>query len=105
MSADGGGGENVFQAACIGGGSKQVESVEEISECMFVLDLPELALEGILVRLPAASLVHMVVVCQDLRKRCRTDHLWQHLFHQKWVRIAGRSGFREWQQHFTTSSQ
>ncbi len=94
-----------FKRRCIGGGSKQVESVEEISECMSVLDLPELALEGILVRLPAASLVHMAVVCQDLRKRCRNDHLWQHLFHQKWARIAGPSGFREWQQHLTTSSQ
>ncbi|CAK9212697.1 unnamed protein product [Sphagnum troendelagicum] len=52
-----------FKRRCIGGGSKQVESVEEISECMSVLDLPELALEGILVRLPAASLVHMAVVC------------------------------------------
>ncbi|CAK9869556.1 unnamed protein product [Sphagnum jensenii] len=94
-----------FKRRCIGGGSKQVESVEEISECMSVLDLPELALEGILVRLPAASLVHMAVVCQDLRKRCRNDHLWQHLFHQKWARIAGPSGFRKWQQHLTTSSQ
>lgn len=94
-----------FKRRCIGCGSKQVESVEEISECMSVLDLLELAFEGILVRLPDASLVHIAGVCQDLRKRCRSDHLWQHLFHQKWARIAGPSAFREWQQHLTTSSQ
>ncbi len=91
---------------CIG--SKQVESMEEsAAECcyMSLLDLPELALEGILARLPAVSLAHMACVCQELRKRCRSNHLWEHLFQQKWARIAGPSAFREWQRHLSSQAE
>ncbi|KAH9537450.1 hypothetical protein CY35_16G053400 [Sphagnum magellanicum] len=98
---------------CVDGCKQQVESsvaVEEeeersSSERISVLDLPELALEGILTRLPATSLAHMAGVCQELRKRCCSDHLWQHLFQQKWSRIAGPSAFREWQQHLKSQAE
>jgi hypothetical protein len=91
---------------CIG--SKQVESMEESAAeccCMSLLDLPELALEGILARLPAVSLAHMACVCQELRKRCRSNHLWEHLFQQKWAHIAGPSAFREWQRHLSSQAE
>ncbi|CAM6062547.1 unnamed protein product [Sphagnum tenellum] len=91
---------------CIG--SKQVESMEESAAeccCMSLLDLPELALEGILARLPAVSLAHMACVCQELRKRCRSNYLWEHLFQQKWARIAGPSAFREWQRHLSSQAE
>lgn len=84
---------------------KKVDNVEESLECMSVLDLPELALEGILACLPAASLCQMAGVCQDLRKRCRSDHLWRHLFQSKWARIAGPSAFREWQRHLALQAE
>lgn len=85
---------------------KKVENVEEVnSECMSVLDLPELALEGILGRLPPASLCRMAGVCQDLRKRCRSDHLWQSLFQEKWARIVGPSAFHEWQRQLVMQAE
>jgi hypothetical protein len=107
-------GEKMFlKRRCVDGSKQQVESsvavAEEeersFSECISVLDLPELALEGILTRLPATSLAHMAGVCQELRKRCCSDHLWQHLFQQKWSRIAGPSAFREWQQHLKSQAE
>ncbi len=98
---------------CVDGSKQQVESSvageeeeeRSSSERISVLDLPELALECILTRLPATSLAHMAGVCQELRKRCCSDHLWQHLFQQKWSRIAGPSAFREWQQHLKSQAE
>jgi hypothetical protein len=84
---------------------KKVENVEYFPECMSVLDLPELALEGILGRLPPASLCQMAGVCQDLRKRCRSDYLWQSLFEEKWARIVGPSAFQEWQRQLILQAE
>ncbi|XP_024377546.1 F-box protein At2g26850 isoform X1 [Physcomitrium patens] len=84
---------------------KKVENVEDFPESMSVLDLPELALEGILGRLPPASLCQMAGVCQDLRKRCRSDHLWQNLFKEKWARIVGPLAFHEWQRQLTLQAE
>lgn len=84
---------------------KKVENMDDFTECMSVLDLPELALEGILGRLPPASLCQMAGVCQDLRKRCRSDHLWQSLFEEKWARIVGPSAFQEWQRQLVLQAE
>lgn len=101
-SASWGLGNMFLKRRCV---SKKVENVEDMADCMSVLDLPELALEGILARLPAASLRHMAGVCQELRKRCQSDHLWQHLFESKWARIVGPSAFREWQRHLIAQAE
>lgn len=59
-----------------------VESLE-----MSVLDLPELALECILGRLPPDGLCNMAGVCSSLRDRCRSDHLWERHMKEKWGRV------------------
>ncbi|KAH7560778.1 hypothetical protein ACOSP7_016856 [Xanthoceras sorbifolium] len=76
--------------------SSKVENVEEDGE-MSVLDLPELALECILERLPPSGLCSMAGVCSSLRDRCRSDHLWERHMKHKWGRIIGPAAYREWQ--------
>uniref|UniRef100_A0A7I4B8Y0 F-box domain-containing protein n=1 Tax=Physcomitrium patens TaxID=3218 RepID=A0A7I4B8Y0_PHYPA len=80
-------------------------SKSEELKCMSVLDLPELALEEILGRLPPASLCQMAAVCHHLRKRCRSDHLWQSLFERKWARVVGSSAFQEWQRQLILQAE
>ncbi|KAF3453167.1 hypothetical protein FNV43_RR03604 [Rhamnella rubrinervis] len=79
----------------------KVENVEEEPE-MSVLDLPELALECILERLPPDALCSMASVCSSLRDRCMSDHLWKKHMKQKWGRIIGPAAYREWQWHLAT---
>ncbi|XP_010246180.1 PREDICTED: F-box protein At2g32560-like isoform X1 [Nelumbo nucifera] len=81
--------------------SLQVENVEE-TEKMCVLDLPELALECILGRLPPSGLRNMAGVCISLRDRCRSDHLWERHMKEKWGRVIGRAAHREWQWHIAS---
>ncbi|KAG2674662.1 hypothetical protein I3760_13G147600 [Carya illinoinensis] len=76
--------------------SSKVENVEETEE-MSVLDLPELALECILERLPPAALFSTAAVCSSLRERCLSDHLWEKHMKRKWDRIIGPAAYREWQ--------
>ncbi|KAF5471091.1 hypothetical protein F2P56_011562 [Juglans regia] len=76
--------------------SSKVQNVEETGE-MSVLDLPELALECILERLPPAALCSTAAVCSSLRERCMSDHLWEKHMRQKWDRIIGPAAYREWQ--------
>jgi len=83
----------------------KVEEDDFSTDCMSVLDLPELALEGILGRLPPSSLCQMSGVCQELRKRCKSDHLWQSLFQEKWVGIVGPSAFQEWQRQLIEQAE
>lgn len=83
----------------------KVEEDDFSTDCMSVLDLPELALEGILGRLPPSSLCQMAGVCQELRKRCKSDHLWQSLFQEKWVGIVGPSAFQEWQRQLIEQAE
>lgn len=71
------------------------ENVED-TQGMSVLDLPELALECILERLPPASLCQMAGVCRSLRERCVSDHLWERHMKQKWGRVIGPVADREW---------
>lgn len=77
----------------------------EDSEHISVLDLPELVLEEILGRLPPASLCQMAGVCQDLRRRCRSDHLWKTLLEEKWARVVGPSAFQEWQRQVILTAE
>ncbi|KAL6202700.1 hypothetical protein ACLB2K_026405 [Fragaria x ananassa] len=64
-----------------------------------LLDLPELALECILERLPAESLFRIRGVCTSLRERCVSDHLWENHMKQKWGRVIGPATYKEWQWH------
>ncbi|KAJ4972027.1 hypothetical protein NE237_005126 [Protea cynaroides] len=76
--------------------SAKVENVED-SEETSVLDLPELALECILGKLPPAGLCNMAGVCSSLRDRCRSNYLWERHMKEKWGRVIGRAAYREWQ--------
>ncbi|XP_002533285.2 F-box protein At2g32560 [Ricinus communis] len=74
---------------------------DEISE-VSVLDLPELALECILEKLPPKGLCSMAGVCTSLRQRCLSDHLWERHMKQKWGKIIGPAAYREWQFHIAS---
>lgn len=79
----------------------KVENVEENGE-MSVLDLPELALECILERLPPDALCSMAGVCSSLRERCISDHLWEKHMKRKWGKVIGQAAYREWQWHLAS---
>ncbi|KAJ1432089.1 F-box-like domain superfamily [Sesbania bispinosa] len=78
--------------------TSKVENIEDNQE-LSVLDLPELALECILERLPPSSLCQMAGVCRSLRERCVSDHLWERHMKQKWGRVIGSVAYREWKWH------
>lgn len=61
-----------------------------------ILDLPDLAFESILARLPASELKNMAGVCKSIREICTSDHLWEIHMKQKWGRIIGRRAHEEW---------
>ncbi|XP_024528392.1 F-box protein At2g26850 isoform X1 [Selaginella moellendorffii] len=82
----------MFSRRCV----KKVENVEDSRQLGF-LDLPELVMEGILTRLPAVALCQMAGVCRELRKKCRSNHLWEALVYEKWGKVTGRLAFAEWQ--------
>ncbi|CAN1145174.1 F-box protein At2g32560 [Linum perenne] len=74
------------------------EEEEEIGEGgkLSILDLPDLALECILERLPPAGLCNMASVCSSLKERCTSDYLWERHMKQKWGRVIGDAASREW---------
>ncbi|PKI57784.1 hypothetical protein CRG98_021851, partial [Punica granatum] len=76
--------------------------MEDTNEEMSVLDLPELALECILERLPPGGLFSMASVCSSLRKRCVSDYLWERHMKQKWGRVIGPAAYREWKWFIAT---
>ena len=78
--------------------TSRVENVED-SHDMSVLDLPELALDCILERLPPSSLCRIAAVCRTLRERCVSDHLWEKHMRKKWGRVIGPAAYREWKWH------
>lgn len=84
-----------------------LSATEEVAGSSFpkmsVLDLPELALECILERLPPDGLFRMSCVCTELMDRCLSDHLWEKHMSQKWGRIIGPAARREWQWHISSS--
>lgn len=76
---------------------QRVENVVEDEEKNYILDLPELVLEGILGRLSPSSLCIMAGVCKDLRDRCRNNYLWEPHLKAKWGKVVGLVAHREWQ--------
>ena len=77
---------------CASGVENVVESVE-----VSVLDLPDLALECILAKLPPAELCNMASVCSSLRDLCRSDYMWERHMREKWGRVIGQAARREWE--------
>ncbi|KAJ4848553.1 hypothetical protein Tsubulata_007852 [Turnera subulata] len=75
---------------------EQTESDHETAG-MSILDLPDLALDCILEKLPPSGLRSMAGVCTSLRERCVSDRLWEKHIKQKWGRIIGSAAYREWQ--------
>lgn len=85
-----------------------VENVEEATATATepsVLDLPELAIDCILERLPPAELQNMGAVCRSMRERCRSDHLWERHMSEKWGRVLGRAARDEWKAHLASAGE
>ncbi|KAI3795869.1 hypothetical protein L1987_38529 [Smallanthus sonchifolius] len=74
-------------------------------EGMSVLDLPNLALECILVRLEPSGLCKMACVCTYLRDMCLSDHLWETHMKRRWGRVMGHAAYKEWQLHISTKKE
>ena len=81
--------------------SSRVENVDPNLE-MSVLDLPELALDCILERLPPEGLCNMASVCSFLKEKCKSDYLWERHMKEKWGRVIGPAAYREWQWHIAS---
>lgn len=81
--------------------SSNMENCQENSE-ISVLDLPELALECILEKLPPSGLCNLSGVCSSFKDRCRTDYLWEKHMKQKWGKIIGPAAHREWKWHIAS---
>ncbi|XP_074585443.1 F-box protein At2g32560-like [Curcuma longa] len=80
---------------------QRVENVEEPVETS-LLDLPELALECVLEKLPPAGLSAMAAVCSSLRERCRSDHFWEKHMREKWGSVIGPAETGEWKHHLAS---
>lgn len=78
--------------------ASEADNAEESKEgAPSLLDLPELALECILEKLPPDGLLSMSGVCTALRDRCRSDYFWDKHMKQKWDRVTGPSAYKVWQ--------
>uniref|UniRef100_A0A0A9H1Z2 F-box domain-containing protein n=1 Tax=Arundo donax TaxID=35708 RepID=A0A0A9H1Z2_ARUDO len=88
---------------------RPADGVENVKEAAAgepsVLDLPELAIDYILERLPPPELRSMATVCRSMRERCRGDHLWQRHMSEKWGRVLGRAARDEWKTHLASASE
>ncbi|CAL4957155.1 unnamed protein product [Urochloa decumbens] len=85
-----------------------VENAEEAAAASgepSVLDLPELAIDCILERLPPVELRSMAAVCRSMRERCRGDHLWERHMSAKWGRVLGRAAKDEWRAHLASATE
>lgn len=70
-----------------------------------LLDLPELALELILLRLSPADLCCMGGVCTYLRDKCRSDLLWEKHMKEKWGRLIGNVAYKEWHWYMVSNKR
>lgn len=77
----------------------KVQSVVEEDDypAVSLLDLPELALETILSKLPPQSLGKAAVVSKELYEKCSNDHMWMPHVHAKWGGVVSDLAFKEWQ--------
>ncbi|KAH7677306.1 F-box domain-containing protein [Dioscorea alata] len=82
----------------------RVENVKESGE-ISILELPELVLDSILMKLSPASLFTMAGVCKSLREMCRSDHVWERHMERKWGRVIGAAAHREWQAYLTMKNE
>lgn len=69
-----------------------------------VLDLPELAIDCILAKLPPAELRNMAAVSRSMRERCRSDHLWERHMSDKWGSVLGTAARDEWRSYLSSST-
>lgn len=76
--------------------NKQVQSVED-EPPLSLLDLPDLVQESIFRRLSPESLCRLSQTCRNLRMKCRSDEIWEPLFHQRWGKIIGPTAFTAWE--------
>jgi hypothetical protein len=81
----------------------KVESAEGTGEPS-VLDLPELAIDCILAKLPPAELRNMAAVCRSMRDRCQSDHLWESHMSRKWGSVLGTAAREEWRSYLSSST-
>lgn len=72
---------------------------------MSLLDLPDLALECILEKLPPDGLCKMSSVCTCLRTTSMSNHLWEKHMKQKWGNVIGPAAYREWQWQVATRNE
>ncbi|KAM7272974.1 hypothetical protein ACFE04_027638 [Oxalis oulophora] len=79
--------------------SSKVEHFEEEETQHSILDLPDLAFECILDRLPPSGLCSMAGVCSSLREKCTSDHLWEKHMKLKWGRVVGQHAYRGWHRY------
>lgn len=75
----------------------KLETVVEKEEGISLLDLPDLTLECIFERLPPNGLCSMAAVCNSLREKCTSDHLWEKHMKEKWGELIGSAAYKEWQ--------
>ncbi|KAH9288291.1 hypothetical protein KI387_032408, partial [Taxus chinensis] len=88
----------VLEKMLLSKSKKQVKSAEDNSDnpAFPLLDLPELVLENILCGASPYCLCQLAQTCRDLRKRCRSDEIWEPLFNERWGKIAGMNAFALW---------
>lgn len=89
----------VLAAMCLRRKSKVQSIAHDNEERISLLDLPELAIETVLLKLPPQSLCKAASVCKELYKKCSSDHLWLPHVQSKWGRVVGPLAFKEWQTH------
>ena len=70
-----------------------------------ILDLPDLAMEIILSKLPLAGLCTMAAVCSSMREKCRSNHLWGTHLEKKWGSLMGSSAAQTAWKSFLSSNQ
>uniref|UniRef100_A0A0E0MUQ9 F-box domain-containing protein n=1 Tax=Oryza rufipogon TaxID=4529 RepID=A0A0E0MUQ9_ORYRU len=87
-----------------GGGGGGGGGGEEAGGEPSVLDLPELAIECILARLPPSELRNMAGVCRSMRERCRGDHLWERHMSEKWGGVLGHAAREEWRTYLASAA-
>ncbi|MCO5614412.1 hypothetical protein L7F22_068693 [Adiantum nelumboides] len=91
---------SVFTTMCVRRKHKVQSLAEEegdVAAVASLLDLPELAVETILSKLPPQSLVRATSLCKELNEKCGCDHLWLQHVEAKWGSVVGDMAFKEWQ--------
>lgn len=80
---------------------RPLENVDWREETTF-LDLPDLALDCILERLSPSDLCSMGKVCNSLREKCVSDHLWEKHICERWGKLIGKAAYNEWKSYIAS---